>query len=74
MGPWIKDQILLIDLGFYKYQIFTRIKENGGYFASRLKNNANPAIIENYSKWCGRSIDVRGKHLQDVLKDLRDRY
>jgi putative transposase len=23
IGPWIKDRILLIDLGFYKYQVFT---------------------------------------------------
>jgi putative transposase len=34
IGPWIRDRILLIDLGFYKYQLFTRIKENGGYFVS----------------------------------------
>jgi putative transposase len=71
MGPWIRDRILLIDLGFYKYQIFTRIKENGGYFVSRLKSNANPLIIETNRTHRGRSIDVRGKHLQDVLKDLK---
>jgi putative transposase len=71
IGPWIKDRILLIDLGFYKYQVFTRIKENGGYFVSRLKSNANPLIIETNRTYRGRSIDVRGKHLQDVLKDLK---
>lgn len=71
IGPWIKDRILLIDLGFYKYQMFTRIKENGGYFVSRLKSNANPLIIEANRSYRGRSIDVRGKHLQDILKDLK---
>ena len=71
IGPWIKDRILLIDLGFYKYQVFTRIKENGGYFVSRLKSNANPLIIESYRTHRGRSIDVRGKQLQDVLKNLK---
>jgi putative transposase len=71
IGPWIKDRVLLIDLGFYKYQIFTRIKENGGYFVSRLKSNANPLIIETHRTCRGRSIDVRGKHLQEVLKDLK---
>jgi putative transposase len=30
VGPWVRDRILLIDLGFYKHQVFTRIKENGG--------------------------------------------
>jgi IS4 transposase len=71
IGPWIKDRILLIDLGFYKYQVFTRIKEYGGYFVSRLKSNANPLIIESYRTHRGRSIDVRGKLLQDVLKNLK---
>ena len=71
IGTWIKDRILLIDLGFYKYQMFTRIKENGGYFVSRLKSNANPLIIETHGTCRGRSIDVRGKYLQDVLKDLK---
>jgi putative transposase len=71
IGPWIKDRILLIDLGFYKYQMFTRIKENGGYFVSRLKSNANPLIVEANRSYRGRSIDVRGKHLQDILKNLK---
>ena len=71
IGPWIKDRILLIDLGFYKYQMFTRIKENGGYFVSRLKSNANPLIIEVNRSYRGRSIDVQGKYLQDILKNLK---
>jgi putative transposase len=71
IGPWIRDRILLIDLGFYKYQLFTRIKENGGYFASRLKSNSNPLIIETNRVYRGRSIDVRGKRLQEVLKNLK---
>ncbi len=28
IGPWVRDRILLIDLGFYKHQSFVRIKEN----------------------------------------------
>jgi len=71
VGPWVKDKILLIDLGFYKFQLFTRIKENGGYFVSRLKNNANPLIIGVNRSWRGRSIDVTGQYLKDVLPRLR---
>jgi len=26
IGPWVKDRILLLDLGFYKRQLFARIK------------------------------------------------
>jgi putative transposase len=67
IGPWVKDRILLIDLGFYKYQMFTRIKENEGHFISRLKSNANPRIIDANMSWRGRAIPVQGKNLQDVL-------
>ena len=37
IGPWIKDRILLVDLGFYKTQMFARVEENGGYFVSRIR-------------------------------------
>ena len=42
IGPWVKNRILLIDLGFYKHQIFAKIKDNGGYFVSRLKKECRP--------------------------------
>jgi IS4 transposase len=71
IGPWIKDKILLIDLGFYKYQLFSRIEENGGYFVSRLKDNSNPLIIKAYSVCRGQSIDVSGCYLKDVLPKLK---
>lgn len=45
IGPWIKDRILLVDLGFYKTQLFARVAENGGYFVSRIKKNMNPVIV-----------------------------
>ena len=45
IGPWIKDRILLVDLGFYKTQLFTRVMENGGYFVSRIRKNMDPVIV-----------------------------
>lgn len=71
IGPWIKNRILLIDLGFYKYQLFSRISENGGYFVSRLKGNADPLIVGVNRTWKGRSIDVQGKTLSEVLPKLK---
>ncbi len=32
LGPWIKDRILLADLGFYSHLSFEKIEEYGGYF------------------------------------------
>jgi IS4 transposase len=71
VGPWIKDKILLFDLGFYKYQLFSRIAENGGYFVSRLKENSNPLIIKANRTWRGQTIDVSGAYLQDILPKLK---
>jgi len=58
IGPWVKDRILLIDLGFYKHHIFTRIAENGGYFVSRWKKVADPTIV---SVTGGLSNDLQDK-------------
>ncbi len=70
IGEWIKDRILLIDLGFYKHHLFARITENGGYFVSRLKGNVNPLIIDTYNTDPG-NIDVKGRHLNEILPKLK---
>jgi IS4 transposase len=71
MGPWIKNRILLVDLGFYKHQLFARVQDNGGYFVSRLKKNADPLIVNVNSIHRGRSIDVKGKCISEVLPHLK---
>ncbi len=71
IGPWIKDRILLIDLGFYKHQLFAKIKKNDGYFVSRLKGNADPLIIDVYNACPGNSIDVKGKYVSEILPKLK---
>ncbi len=68
--PWTKDRILLIDLGFYKHLLFSKIKQNGGSFVSRLKGTVNPLIIDSYNTCPSNSIDVKGKHLNDILPKL----
>jgi len=71
IGPWVKDRILLIDLGFYKHQIFARISENGGFFVSRVKDNADPLIVGVNRSWRGRTTEVMGKKLSEVLPKLK---
>jgi len=71
LGPWLRDRILLIDLGYFKYLFFDRIDGYGGFFVSRLKGNANPRIVGVSQKWRGNSIDVIGEKLRDVLPRLK---
>ena len=71
IGPWIKDRILLIDLGFYKHLLFAKIKKHEGYFVSRLKGSADPLIIDVYNTCPGNSIDVKGKYVCEILPKLK---
>ena len=71
IGPWIKDRILLVDLGFYKTQMFARVEENGGYFVSRIKKNMDPILVsveEGLSKT--KSKEFVGKPVSECIKQF----
>jgi putative transposase len=76
IGHWIKDRILLFDLGFFKFQLFARIGENGGYFVSRLKENADPIFLSSLKVHRGRAIDLVGKRWSEIktrlMRDVLD--
>jgi len=69
-GPWLKDRLVLFDQAYFKYRRFALIDENGGFFVSRLKNNANPVITEEFREWRGRAIPLEGKQIRDVVDNL----
>ena len=71
IGPWIRDNLLLFDLGYYKFALFEKIDKLNGYFLSRVKSNANPVITAINKVHRGRSIDLVGRKLQDILGSLR---
>ena len=66
IGTWVKGSVVLTDLGFYKHQGFARIEENGGFFLSRLKGNANPVLIGSHRVHRGRAIELEGKRWSEV--------
>ena len=70
-GSWLRGRLLLFDLGFYSFRRFALIEENGGFFVTRLKSNANPLIVGERRKWRGRAISLPERHLRDVLGDLK---
>lgn len=71
IGSWVKDNILLFDLGYFKYELFSKIRGNGGYFVSRLKQSANPTIVSVLRTHRGNTIDLTGKKLKDILPRLK---
>jgi len=71
VGGWVKDTLMLFDLGYFGYALFTRIDENGGFFISRLKANSNPVVVAQNRQWRGQSKPVVGKRLRDALDGLQ---
>lgn len=71
VNRWVKNRLLLFDLGYYCYRLFDNIDRHGGYFVTRLKTNANPIIVRQLrgSKTGAKAIE--GKSLQEVLRTLR---
>lgn len=70
VGRWVKDRLLLFDLGYYRFQLFDCIRRNGGFFITRLKKGANPRIVGINRKHRGRAVDLIGKRLGDVIAAL----
>jgi len=70
IGPWVKDHLLLFDLGYFRYQLFDCIGRNGGYFVTRLKKNANPLIVAANRLHRGRAVKLVGARLHDVIARL----
>lgn len=71
VGAWVRDCILLFDLGYFKYQLFSRIRRNGGHFVSRLKDSANPTIVRVLRTHRGAVRDLTGQRLRDILPGLQ---
>lgn len=71
LGEWVKDHLLLFDLGYFKFAVFDQIKRLGGHFITRLHGNADPKIVSVNRSCRGRSIDLIGRKVRDCLESLK---
>jgi putative transposase len=71
IGPWVRNSILLMDLGFYKHQGFARIAENGGFYVTRLHPQVNPLLVRSHLVHRGQSIELEGNRWREVEPHLR---
>lgn len=65
-GSWLKDRLIVFDLGFFKAELFKEIDAAGGYFLCRLKKQSNPWILGNYVE---DGTEVIGKRLKEAQND-----
>lgn len=70
VGKWVQDRLLLFDLGYFRYQLMSCIRRNGGFFIVRLKKSANPLIVALHLKWRGRSVPLVGERIHEVVQRL----
>jgi len=70
-GQWVKGRLLLFDLGYFRYTLFAAIARHGGFFLTRLKDNANPTLLRLHRSHRGRAIAVEGSGLRQIRSRLR---
>ena len=71
VGKWVKDRLLLFDLGYFRFQLFSCIRRNGGYFIVRLKKTADPMVVAIHRRWRGRAVPMIGRRISQFLGRLK---
>lgn len=67
----MRGKLLLFDLGYCRFQLFSCIRRNKGFFISRLKSFSDLEIVANNQTCRGRSIDLVGQNVQTVADSLK---
>jgi IS4 transposase len=70
-GRWVQSRLLLFDLGYFRYSLFAAIERHGGFFLTRLKDNANPTLVRLHRRHRGRAVAVEGLCLHQIRSRLR---
>jgi IS4 transposase len=70
-GRWVNGRLLLFDLGYFRYALFAAIHQQGGFFLTRLKDNANPTLRCLHRRHRGRALAVEGLGLREIRSRLR---
>jgi putative transposase len=65
MNDFQRDTLYLCDLGYYSHDLFSLIKLSGAYVLMRLKENANPTVVE-VREGIRRPRASQGRKLKDV--------
>ena len=71
VGKWVKDRLLLFDLGYFRFQLFSCIRRNGGYFIVRLKKSADPMVVAIHRRWRGRAVPMIGRRVSEFIGRLQ---
>lgn len=62
-GPWLKDRLLIMDLGFLSTPLFKKVADEQGYFRCRLRKRSTPKLLKVFSP---QGADLVGLPLRDA--------
>lgn len=71
VGEWVTGKLLLFDLGYFRFQLFSCITRNGGFFLTRLKSNCNPEVVALNKVHRGRAVPMVGRKMREVIDSLQ---
>ena len=54
-----------------RFQLFSCIRRNGGYFIVRLKKSADPTVVAIHRRWRGRAVPIIGRRVSQFLGRLK---
>jgi IS4 transposase len=69
-GPWMRNRLLIFDLGYFQGVLFANIGKQGGFFLSRLRNHVDPTLVRSHRKGERR---FEGHKLRAVVPQLHSR-
>ena len=65
-GPWLKDRLLVMDLGFFSAKLFMKIAGEGGYFLCRLKKQSTPRLLRSFRRECDSLVSLSLRDAQEM--------
>jgi hypothetical protein len=70
VGKWVENKLLMFDLGYYRFQLFARIRRYKGFFISRLKSFSDLEVIADNKPSLG-GLNLVGLNIQTVSKRMK---
>lgn len=76
IGPWVRNRLLLYDLGYADYQLIQEVVHHGGAVLTRLKDSANGTIVGVRRGCAKRHIgrELNGPICDDAVVDIDVRF
>jgi putative transposase len=71
VGKWVEGRLLLFDLAYFRFQLFSCIRRNGGFFIVRLKKSADPVVVGLHRRWRGRAVPMLGRRVSEFVDRLQ---